>query len=737
MTRFLLVVRVTLVVTLASLFGACSKESRKQRTLDRASTAYRAGEFEKARIEYQNVLQTFPDDPIANERLALIWYDRGANIRSIAFFSRLNLQIQANQPLRLKRARLLFNLGRVSEARREAEAVLRITNNVPEALVLLTEAIRERDDFKVADETLQKFPDKNSLWYLLANANLQMLRGDAAGARTSLQRALALDAKSPEARAAMARFHAAQNNPTQALADHKAAAELAPLRSPIRMGYISYLAQTGAVAEAVAALKELTQKAPDYLPAWRALAQAAMQERRFDEALALLQNALKQDGSDVDALILRSKALLAKGDTKTAIAELTQLGTALPGLGVEKHPLALAHLQNQDKASAITALEQAAVQHPENLDALLLLAQLNLQAGKPQPVAESMAALVNRRPDLMQAYLLLIEAAAAIGKLDPLAQSLVNNIPNASNKAQLNYILGLVRLRQEKPVEARESFEAALAAAPDLVMAATELVGLDLKDGRTDAALARAQAVATKQPKLAAGHVLVSRVQVVRKDWPAAQAAALAAADFALNDTGVYGALVAAFQPALDQPGTRERLENFVGKNIAQPLAVILGGQVYMAAKDYTRARALYEKHLAANPSSSAVMNNLAYLYSDHLNEPDRALELARKARELDPGSPAIADTLGWLLFQKKDPSAALPLLRQAAKGLPDHGEVQYHLGVASLAAGDEASALRALRAAVGSNFDFPAKGEAAAKLAELEKKQPSVSAPAAATPKK
>jgi tetratricopeptide (TPR) repeat protein len=737
MTRFSFVVRVAFVITLSALLGACSKESRKERALERASAAYRAGEFEKARIEYQNVLQTFPDDPIANERLALIWYDRGATIRAMAFFSRLNLQTPANQPLRLKRARLLLSLGRVAEARRETEAVLRTTNNVPEALVLLTDTIRERDDFKSADEALQKFPDKNSVWYHLALANLQKLRGDVAGARTALQRAVALDARSPEARAAMARFHATQNNPTQALADHKAAAELAPLRSPVRLGYISYLAQSGAVAEAVAVLKDMTQKAPDYLPAWRALAQIAMQERRFDEAMAQLQNVLRQDGTDVDAVILRARILLAKGDAKTAIAELTQVGTVLPGLAVEKHTLALAHLQNQDQASAITALEQTVVQFPENVDALLLLAQLNLRAGKPQPVVESMAALVNKRPDLIQAYLLLIEAAAAIDRLEPLAQSLVANIPKASNQAQFNYILGLVRLRQAKLAEARESFEAALAAAPDLIMAAAELVGLDLKDGKADAAVARAQALVARQPKLAAAHVLMSRAQAARKDWPAAQAAALAAVDLAPNDPGIYSTMAAAFLPAIDQPGALERIETFISKHLAQPMAALFGGQIYTSTKDYAKARAVYEKHLAANPSSGAVMNNLANLFADQLNELDRGLELARKARELEPTSPAIADTLGWLLYRKKDARAALPYLQEAAKALADNAEVQYHLGLASLATGDEPGALSALKIAAASRVEFAGKADAQAKLAELEKKLPAGSAPAAPGAKK
>ncbi|MBL9210248.1 MAG: tetratricopeptide repeat protein [Opitutaceae bacterium] len=726
-------VRAALVVVLTVVLGGCSAESRKARSLDRAGEAYRAGDLEKARIEYQNVLQKFPEDPTANERLALIWFERGATVRALAFFSRLNLQTPANQPLRLKRARIILGLGRTAEARREAEAILRISKNVPEALLLLTDTIRERDDLKTADEALQAFADKNSVFFQLASANVLILRGDAAGARTALQRALALDPKSPDAHLAMARFFAAQNNPTQALAMHKAAADLAPQRSPIRMAYANYQAQTGALTDATATLKAITEKVPDYLPAWRGLSQVAMQQRRYQDAMTLLQNVLRQDSADVDALILRARVLLATGDAKTAIAELTQFGTAMPGLGIEKHQLALAHLQNQDQASALVALEQTVALFPDNVEAAILLAQLQLRAGKAQPAAELMMLVVNRRPDLLQAHLLLIEAAAAIGRLEPLAQSLVTNIASIPNSAQLRYVLGLVRLRQDKPAEARETFEAALVAAPDLLAATIELFGLDLKEEKTEQALARAQAVAVKFPKSGVGHILTARAQSARGDWAAAEAAAITAIELAPTDPAAYGILTSAYSKRLDQPGTVERLEAFLAKHVGNPLAALMGGQLYMARKDHPRILALYEKHLVANPGSSTVMNNLANLYADQMNNLDKGLELARKARELDPSSPAIADTLGWMLLRKNDARGALPLLQQAARSMPENPEVQFHLGKASLALGDEAGALAAFRVVAGAKADFPDKAEAKAKVAELEKRVPATPAPSGA----
>lgn len=739
MRSFPPLVRAALVVVVSLALGACSAESRKARSLERAAEAYRAGDMEKARIEYQNVLQKFPDDPAANERMALIWYDRGASVRALAFFSRLNLQTPSNQALRLKRARLIQGLGRTSEARREAEGILSLSKNVPEALVLLTETIREREDLKATEEALQAFADKNSVFYQLASANVLVMRGDAAGARTALQRALALDPKSPDAHLAMARFQAGQNNSTQALATHKTAADLAPPRSPVRMAYANYQAQTGALTEAAATLKEITQKVPDYLPAWRGLAQVAMQQRRFEDAMTLLQNALRQDSADIDALILRARVLLAVGDAKTAIAELSQFGAAMPGLGVEKHQLAIAHLQNQDLSSALAALEQTVGLFPDNLEAALLLGQLRLRAGKAQEAAELMMAVVNRRPDLLPAHLQLIEAASVLGNLEPLAQSLAKNIASVANKAQLHYVLGLVRLRQDKLAEARQSFEAAQAAAPEQLAATIELFGLDLKEGKSDAAVARAQAVTVKYPKSGVGHILTARAQSARGDWLAAETAAIAAIEVAPNDAAAYGVLTSAYSNSkrLDQPGTVERLDAFLAKHIGNPLAVLMGGQLFMMRQDHARILALYEKHLSANPGSSAVMNNLANLHADQMNNLDKGLEYARKARELDPSSPAIADTLGWMLFRKNDARGSLPLLQQAGRFMPDNPEVQFHLGKASLAVGDEAGALAAFRIVAGAKADFPDKAEAKAKVAELEQRVPAPAAPSVPAPKK
>ena len=69
---------------------------------------------------------------------------------------------------------------------------------------------------------------------------------------------------------------------------------------------------------------------------------------------------------------------------------------------------------------------------------------------------------------------------------------------------------------------------------------------------------------------------------------------------------------------------------------------------VYEQMNDYLKARDAYEKVLAIKPDSVVALNNLAYLNAEHLNNLDKAYELAIKARQLTPEDPSIADTFGW-----------------------------------------------------------------------------------------
>jgi len=101
------------------------------------------------------------------------------------------------------------------------------------------------------------------------------------------------------------------------------------------------------------------------------------------------------------------------------------------------------------------------------------------------------------------------------------------------------------------------------------------------------------------------------------------------------------------------------------------------------------RAREFYEKVLALNPRFAPAANNLAWILSEHGGDKDKALALAQTAKELAPEDAQVSDTLGWIFYRRGLHQRALALLKDSAAKLPGNPEVQYHLGMASAAAGD------------------------------------------------
>ncbi len=710
--------RILLITAALALLAGCSAESKKNQALERGLTYFKTGDYERARLEYQTVLQKFPDDPNATEHLALIWYERGATLRALNLLAKMTTLAPGNLDLRLKKARLLFAIGRIAEARNEAAAIIKSSSSAADAFVLLTESVRDPEDLKAADDLMQKHQEKGKAPYHLAAANLANLRGDLNGAKAAVQRALALDPKSAAAHAALAGVHARQGNTPQALAEYKTAAELAPLRSPERLAQIHYLIQNGSSPEALTLLNDVVRQAPDYLPALHTLAQVALTEKRYDDAIGFLQKALGVEASDHEALILRARIRQARGEIGPALEEFAKFGATFKGLNLEKYYLALAHLQNRDEAAAIVALQQSLALFPDQVEAGLLLAKLQIRAGTPQPAVEAMTSLVSRRPDLLQAYETLIEATKALGKLAELATAVTTAQEKSPQNAQLHYLLGRVRVEQKQGEAARKSFEQALAAAPNLLAAWFELAELDLREGKTADALQRAQVLVEKLPNLAAGHLLLGRVLAIRGDWNAAYRAAAKTTELDPNNRGANGLLADFFMARVKQPETLPALDAYLQRHPNEQLATLLGGQIYTAAGQFARARDLYEAYVKMNPSSGIIYNNLANLYADNLGNLPKALETARKARALEPTSPSVADTLGWILYQQKDYVGALPLVEEAARNLPDNPEIQLHVGLVQRNLGNEAAAQAALRRAAQSPGTSTVKSEAKRLLA-------------------
>ncbi len=546
--------------------------------------------------------------------------------------------------------------------------------------------------------------------------------GDILEAERSVQRALELDPKSVMAHSVRANLLLGKKKISEAEEELGIAADLSPIRSIERLRYAEFKMQHGAFEEARNVLNEITHKVTDYIPAWTLLARIALREKKYDEALTHLENVFGRDPTNYNACLLQAQVSLAKGQTDKALERLKRLDEVYPKVPLTKLNLARAHLLSASPSQAIAALEVALEIDPDYTEASLLLAELNLRAGKPKPVANAMKDLLEERPNLLPAQLLLAEAYRAMGNLGDSATVLHDQITVAPKSFQAHFLLGLVLRQQEKPDEARRSFERAEALAPGNLLTLYQLTDLDIENKDFKAAQLRVRQQIEKTPDSAGAHFVEGRICAAKKEWDLAEAALLKAIKLDVDFTSAYELLVGIYVENGKLVEAVSQLEAFLERKPEDIRALLTSALIYERMNQYAEARDSYEKVIAATPSSAVAWNNLAWLYVEHLNDLSKAYETAMKARVLRPDDGAIADTLGWTHYRRGDYQSALTLLQESAGKLPDQPEIQFHLGMASYMMGLEEMARAALHRAVGSTLEFPGKEEARRRLAMLEK---------------
>jgi Flp pilus assembly protein TadD len=95
-------------------------------------------------------------------------------------------------------------------------------------------------------------------------------------------------------------------------------------------------------------------------------------------------------------------------------------------------------------------------------------------------------------------------------------------------------------------------------------------------------------------------------------------------------------------------------------------------------------------------------------------------LQLAEKAYAAESNSPAVLDTLGWILVERGDLARGVSLLQKAVSLAPDAADIRYHLAHALAKSGDKEKARGELQRALGTGKAFSNEKEARALLTQL-----------------
>jgi len=204
-----------------------------------------------------------------------------------------------------------------------------------------------------------------------------------------------------------------------------------------------------------------------------------------------------------------------------------------------------------------------------------------------------------------------------------------------------------------------------------------------------------------------------------------------------------YADAADAYLETVERLKKNTRLEADVRDRFLKQMKYTLSG-VYVDLKQIDKATEQLESLLKDDPDNPTFLNDLGFIWADHDMKFDESEKLIRKAiekdrelrkkaedltKEEDQDSAAYLDSLGWVLYKKKDYKEAKKYLTDATK-LPEgkHIEIYDHLADTHMALGEKAEAIKVWKDALAldkelSKREQERKKVIEKKLAEAEKK--------------
>jgi tetratricopeptide (TPR) repeat protein len=689
-----------LLAGVLALGAGCTRSAKASRHLNRAEKYFAADDYEKAEIEYINVLRLQSTNQTAIRHLAEIFYADEMLPNALALLNRARQTDPNDLDVRAKRARLFLGGGAMKEAREEADFVLQHSPTNEEALLVIIDASARPEEIVAAARRVaalrQQTGDKPL--FHVANGYLAMRQTNVAGAEAEFKAAVAMDNQSGLAHWALANFYLSRVNFALAESESKAAAELSPLRSPRRLRYASLRARAGDFTAANAIVTNITSKAPDYIPAWIYSARLAVNQTNLVKATSDLDRVLRRVPNHYEGLSTRAEVYMMQNKPDKALADVDRLVAAYPKSAPARYQFAVVALANKDAERALTSLKQAVALDRTLTPAVLLLAELNLGNGDTSAAIAALTETVKREPANQRAQLMLARAFRAAGRLtDAVAQlgHIVKAFPK--NNGEALFMMGDLFRQQGNLADARKIFEAILVEHPDAVSANSQIVAIDVAARDYDKAAQRVQQWIARAPNDPEPVFQMAKILYAQNDVKGAQA--LLEKVVAMNPDAIpaYSMLARIYYDTHQVDAALEKSKAALVRSPNDPASLIGCAIIYDEKHDYQNARDYYEKVLAVAPNNIVALNNLAVIYSERLNDLEKAYAVARKAQEARPLDPSISDTFGWILARRGDYFSALTYLAKAAQANPTEPEIAGHLGITQYMLGDETSARASL----------------------------------------
>lgn len=649
-------------------------------------------------------------------------------------------------------ALLDFTAGKHAEARDSLQKVLKVAPTHMPSMLLAGAVELNLNGFQQSERYLRAYLDANpsNVYARKLLAQVMLKQNQPAEATKVLAPALKDGDKDAQLLALTGQSYLQARDFAKATGYLEQASALAPEAAGIRTSLGMARIGEGNLNDAVGDLKRATELAPKSLEAGFALIQAEVGRGQLDKAMAAAQALEKEQPNSAAVHGIKGDIYMRKNELKSARASLEKALSLQPGFFPAAAGLAQMDLAEKNVAAAKGRFTTLLAADKANIDAMNALASIEVMQNRPadatawlekaqaaQPNAVrptlTLAAHHMRMKEADKARALLRKALVANPSspelLDMMGQVQLATKDNAGalesysrlvaavpKSAQAQVRLAAVHILMKNDSAAAQDLKRALAIDPKFLPARMGQIELATRAGKHEEALAIARQVQADNPKAATGLALEGDLLLSQKKYAPAQAAFEKA--FATSNSPQILLKIAETLRASGKAAEADaRLAKYHAANPANDLIAMVVADGHLAKRDYKSAIAPLQAAVKTNPANASALNNLAWAYQQAGDA--RALPTAEQAYKAAGQTPAVMDTLGWILVQQGDAARGVDLLRKAAAAAPKSPEIRYHLAAGLAKTGDKAAARKELEQSLAGG-PFAAMDDAKALLRQL-----------------
>ncbi|HLM62587.1 MAG TPA: tetratricopeptide repeat protein, partial [Pyrinomonadaceae bacterium] len=472
--------------------------------------------------------------------------------------------------------------------------------------------------------------------------------------------------------------------------------------------------------DAIRVCAEVIAELPKYARARYRLGEIYLDRRENVKVIEQTQELLKLNDNDAEAFMLRARVRMQENKGEEAVKDLEEVLKKQPSQKNALFYMAQARLALGQIDQARAFIGDLEKYHPNFLRTKLLKIQASFTNGEPENALrqsnELLDAVKKSYPtadlDAQGLEELRVRALTArglanleLGKLVEAKTDLqaVQNLSPNSSAAMVN--LAKVLVAEKNLAGAANLYERALTADAKNFDALSGLVNVLVKQKQYDAAHARInQAIETNAAQKdlrSALHYLNANVFTAQKSIESAEAELKLAIEIDDTYLPAYSAYAAILMSRNQTDGAIEQYKKIVEKRPSAATYTLIG-MLEETRNEASEAEKNYRRALQIAPGSPIAANNLAWLIAANGGNLDEALAFSQSVVSRNQSVAGYYDTLGWIYYKKELYSPAVEQLKKAValdeteakrSGNQTNSAYRLRLGMALASAGDKPSA--------------------------------------------